>query len=77
MEDVPGIRERPAENRIREAAGLRGVSTLVVSCPKDLVMFQDALKTTQLEGSLVVKDLVELVESAGAPVVRSDSYVHA
>jgi Fe-S oxidoreductase len=77
MEDVPGIRERPAENRIREAAGLRGVSTLVVSCPKDLVMFQDALKTTQLEGSLVVKDLVELVEPAGAPVVRSDSYVHA
>src|SRR3990172_4911348 len=77
MEDVPGIRERPAENRVREAAGLRGVGTLVVSCPKDLVMFQDALKTTQLDGSLVVRDLVQLVESAGAPVVRSDSYVHA
>ena len=66
MEDVPGIKERPAESRVREAAGLRGVGTLVVSCPKDLVMFEDALKTTQLEGTLAVKDLAQLVEAAGA-----------
>jgi Fe-S oxidoreductase len=77
MEDVPGITERPAENRVREAAGLGGVDTLVVSCPKDLVMFQDALKTTQLESALAVKDLVQLVESAGATVVRSDAHAHA
>jgi Fe-S oxidoreductase len=77
MEDVPGIKERPAENRVREAAGLAGVDTLVVSCPKDLVMFQDALKTTQLESALAVKDLVQLVESAGATVVRSDAHAHA
>lgn len=76
MEDVPGITERPAESRVREAAALRGVDTLVVGCPKDLVMFQDALKTTQLEGALVVKDLVQLVESAGATVVRSDAHAH-
>jgi Fe-S oxidoreductase len=76
MEDVPGIRERPAEARVREAAGVRGVRTLVVSCPKDLVMFQDALKTTQLEGSLMVQDLLQLVEAAGATVVRSDAHVH-
>jgi Fe-S oxidoreductase len=77
MEDVPGIKERPAEARVKEAAGVRGVRTLVVSCPKDLVMFQDALKTTQLEGSLVVQDLVQLVESAGATAVGSDAHVHA
>jgi Fe-S oxidoreductase len=66
MEDVPGLRERPAESRVREAAGLRAVGTLVVSCPKDLVMFQDAIKTAGLEGKLEVRDLMELVaEGAG------------
>jgi Fe-S oxidoreductase len=49
---------------VREAAALPGVSTLVVTCPKDLVMFQDALKTAGLEGKIVVKDVVELVEEA-------------
>ncbi len=77
MEDVAGIKERPSEMRVREAAGVRGVRTLVVSCPKDLVMFQDAVKTTQLEGSLVVQDLVQLVESAGATAVRSDAHAYA
>ena len=38
------------------------MATLVVACPKDLVMFQDALKTTGLEGKLAVRDIVELVE---------------
>ncbi len=77
MEDAPGIKERPAESRVKEAAGVRGVRTLVVSCPKDLVMFQDAVKTAQLEGSLVVQDLVQLVEAAGAMVARSDTHAHA
>jgi Fe-S oxidoreductase len=56
--------ERPAESRVREAAGLEGVTTMVVACPKDLVMFRDALKTTELEGSLVIRDIAELVEEA-------------
>ena len=64
MEDVPGIKERPAESRIREVAGLSGVSTLVVSCPKDIAMFRDAVKTTDNEGKIVVKDLAELVWEA-------------
>lgn len=64
MEDAPGIEERPAEIRVREAAALPDVTTLVVTCPKDLVMFQDALKTTGLEGEIVVKDMIELVEEA-------------
>jgi Fe-S oxidoreductase len=64
MEDAPGITERPAESRVREAASLPGVDTLVVSCPKDLVMFQDAVKTTGLEGKLAIRDTIELVEEA-------------
>jgi Fe-S oxidoreductase/nitrate reductase gamma subunit len=60
MEDAEGIRERPAENRVREAAALAGVQTLVVACPKELAMFRDAVKTTGLEGRLVIKDLAEI-----------------
>ncbi|MBI5393683.1 MAG: (Fe-S)-binding protein [Verrucomicrobia bacterium] len=66
MEDTAGVKERPAESRVREAAAL-GVDTLVVACPKDLVMFQDALKTAGLEGKLVIKDIMDLVEEATRP----------
>jgi Fe-S oxidoreductase/nitrate reductase gamma subunit len=61
MEDAEKVQERPAESRVREAAALPGVETLVVACPKDIAMFRDALKTTGLEGKLAVKDLAELV----------------
>jgi Fe-S oxidoreductase len=73
MDDMPGVKERPAEGRVREAAALAGVDTLVVACPKDLVMFQDALKTTGLEGVLAVRDIVELVEEAMGRTQRSDT----
>ena len=58
------VKERPSENRVREAAALAGVQYFVVACPKDLTMYRDAVKTTGLEGKLVVKDLSELVEEA-------------
>jgi Fe-S oxidoreductase len=61
MDESPNIKERPAENRIREAAALPGVSILVTTCPKDLVMFQDAIKTAGLEATLEARDLIELV----------------
>jgi len=64
MEDPPVMGERPAATRIREAANLKDVRTLVVACPKDLVMFQDAIKTMGLEDRLEVKELSELVEQA-------------
>jgi len=66
MEDMPDIKERPAENRIREAAALAGVQTFVVACPKDIAMFRDAVKTTGLEGKIVVRDIAELVAEAVA-----------
>ncbi len=67
MEDTPDIKERPAENRIREAARLDGVQTFVVACPKDIAMFRDAVKTTGLESKLTVKDIAELVAEAMEP----------
>jgi len=73
MEDAAGGGERPAESRVREAAGLQGVGTMVVACPKDLVMFRDALKTTGLEGELGVRDIAELVEDAIGATQRSDT----
>ncbi len=58
------VEERPSEGRIREAVELDGVSTLVVSCPKDVTMYRDAAKTTRSEDKITVKDLIELVYEA-------------
>jgi Fe-S oxidoreductase len=62
--DEGEMTERPSESRIREAAALGDVSIFVVACPKDVTMFQDAVKTTGFEDQIVVKDLVELVHEA-------------
>jgi Fe-S oxidoreductase len=64
MEEIGDTHSRPSESRVREAASLDGVKYLVVACPKDYVMFTDALKTTGLEGRLLIKDIAELVEEA-------------
>ena len=72
MEDAAGGEERPAESRVREAAALDGVGTLATTCPKDYVMFQDAIKTTGLDDVLVVRDIGELVEEATATTIGSD-----
>ena len=37
---------------------------IVVACPKDVVMYTDAVKTTGNEGKIEVRDLIELVEEA-------------
>jgi Fe-S oxidoreductase len=63
MDEGP-MKERPSESRVREAAALEGVEVLVVACPKDLVMFRDAIKTTGLEGKLVVKEVAEIIKEA-------------
>ena len=56
--------EKPAQNRIKEAAVIPGLDVYVVSCPKDLTMFEDALKTTGNEGKFAVKELIELIREA-------------
>lgn len=63
MEEVE-THERPSEIRVREAAALPGVDTMIVSCPKDMVMFQDAVKTTGIEKEFYIKDVVDLVFEA-------------
>jgi Fe-S oxidoreductase len=62
--DETGVKERPSERRIREAAQLDQVQVFVVTCPKDASMFKDAVKTSGFENRLVVKDLIELVHEA-------------
>ena len=56
--------ERPSESRIREAADLGDVAVFIVACPKDITMFQDAVKTSGQEDKIVVKDLIDLVHEA-------------
>ncbi|MGD0019170.1 MAG: (Fe-S)-binding protein [Candidatus Limnocylindrales bacterium] len=62
--DESGIKERPSENRIREAAALGNAQYFVVACPKDLTMYRDAVKTAGQEDRIEVKDMIELVEEA-------------
>ena len=62
--DDSGLRERPSEGRMREAAALAGVTDFVTACPKDLTMYTAAAKATGLDGRLAVRDLIELVALA-------------
>ena len=64
--DTPG-QERPSENRIREAVGLPEVELFVVSCPKDVTMYEDAIKTSGNAEQIALRELTELVEEALVP----------
>jgi succinate dehydrogenase/fumarate reductase iron-sulfur protein len=46
--------------RIREAL-TTGATVLAVSCPKCLIMFEDAIKTENLEGQIAAKDISEIL----------------
>ena len=65
---APG--ERPAENRIREALTTfekkpsDKKQLFIVTCPKDMIMYSDAVKTTGNEGKIEVRDLIQLVAEA-------------
>ncbi len=59
-----GIEERPSESRIQEALALNSVEFFVVTCPKDMTMYRDAVKTLGQESRLQVKDIIELVAEA-------------
>jgi Fe-S oxidoreductase/nitrate reductase gamma subunit len=63
MDEVE-VEERPGEARIHEAVELNGIEVFTVACPKDLTMYQDAVKTTGHEERLAVKDLIDLVHEA-------------
>ena len=42
--------QRPSEQRIDEAVGLGGLDYFVVCCPKDVTMYEDAIKTVGQSG---------------------------
>lgn len=55
--------EKPAENRMREAAQIEGIDAFVVNCPKCMNMFEDAVKSTGSDDRLEVIEVIELVAS--------------
>jgi Fe-S oxidoreductase/nitrate reductase gamma subunit len=61
--DTPGT-ERPSESRIREATSLPDVELFVVTCPKDVTMYEDAIKTSGNSHRIELRELTELVEEA-------------
>jgi Fe-S oxidoreductase len=65
--DEPGV-ERPSENRIHEAVSLGELDYFVVSCPKDVTMYEDAIKTSGNAERIELRELTELIEEAlGSP----------
>jgi len=71
---------RPSEQRIDEAVALGGIDYFVVACPKDVTMYEDAIKTSGHQGALELRELSELVlealgldeqEPAGEPVAEA------
>jgi Fe-S oxidoreductase len=53
--------KRPSEIRIDEAVALEGIDLFVVACPKDVMMYEDAVKTSGRQGEIEVRELSELV----------------
>jgi Fe-S oxidoreductase len=56
--------QRPSENRIDEAVALGAVDYFVVACPKDVTMYEDAIKTSGHAGEIQLRELAELVLEA-------------
>ncbi len=53
--------QRPSENRIDEAVALGEIDFFVVTCPKDVTMYEDAIKTSGHQGEIELRELSELV----------------
>lgn len=56
--------QRPSENRIDEAVALGGLDLFVVACPKDVTMYEDAIKTSGHAADIELRELSELVLEA-------------
>lgn len=64
--DEPGV-QRPSEDRIEEALGLGEIDFFVVTCPKDVTMYEDAIKTTGNSERIELREVMELVDEALEP----------
>ena len=68
-EDAP----RPSESRIDEAVALGAIDYFVVACPKDVTMYEDAIKTSGHQGEIELREMSELaLRVARAAVVPSE-----
>lgn len=65
LPDPPGTK-RPSEDRIDEATSLEGVDLFVVSCPKDVTMYEDAIRATGNSNRLLLQELTEMIAEAHA-----------
>ena len=57
----------PLPERIRmidEAVALGGIDYFVVACPKDVTMYEDAIKTSGHQGEIKLREISELVLEA-------------
>ena len=57
-------KERPSENRISEAVALPDVSSFIVACPKCVVMFEDAIKSSGKSSDFTLNEITELLAEA-------------
>lgn len=58
---------RASEDRIEEAMSLGELDHFVVTCPKDVTMYEDAIKTSGHEDAISLRELTELIETALEP----------
>ena len=62
MDLLGGSKDSPARIRVREAHKI-GADVIAVSCPKCLIMLDDAVTAESVEGNIKVLDIAEIVES--------------
>src|ERR671919_2417172 len=66
--------QRPSESRIDEAVALGAVDYFVVACPKDVTMYEDAIKTSGHQGEIELRELSELaLESLALAPARAET----
>ena len=63
MDLLAGSQDSPSRIRVKEAYET-GADTLVVACPSCMTMFTDAVKTEDLEGKLIVRDISQIVKES-------------
>lgn len=62
--DELGTAERPSDQRIREAMQIPGVTHFVVACPKDVNMYEAAVRATGFQDQLKVIEITEMLAVA-------------
>jgi hypothetical protein len=69
--------QRPSESRIDEAVALGAVDYFVVACPKDVTMYEDAIKTSGHQGEIELRELSELALESLGPAGRHRTVARA